>query len=123
MTAEKYFLESKKTDNFVELSKDKDDNVWMEKYHIDNSDYDSTLEFCNMLKNAFETAKNKGGQFHSQYVNKDAWDEFLKKDDRWDIVSECDGVYHIQCDIDDAPMCIIEAFFDNQTFPVTAQKE
>ena len=109
MSKEKYFLESKKTDNFVELIKDRDDNIWINKYYVDNSEYDSILEFCNILKHAFETAKQNGGKYHSQYVNKT---DFKIIDDRWEIISELNNIYHMQCSIDDAPTCVIEAFFD-----------
>jgi len=111
---ENYFFESKKSDNFIELFKDADENIWIKKYHIDKSNYDSTLEFCKIIDNAFDTIKSRGGKMHSQYVDKNDWYDFLRKDDRWDLVKKCDDeIYHISCDIDDAPQCILEAFMND----------
>jgi hypothetical protein len=113
---EEYFFESKKSDNFIKLLKDKDNIIWIEKYNVDNTTYDFILEFCEMIKNAFQTAKNRGGEMHSQFVSKLDWENYLVNDDRWDLLTESDDeIMHIQCDIDDAPLCIIESFLGKQT--------
>lgn len=110
---QRYFLESRKTDNIVELLKDENQAVWMEKYYVDKSTIESAEEFRDMLQNAFDAAKKNGGEIHSQYVHKDEWNAFLRNDDRWELIQECDeDINHIACDIDDAPGCIIKVFLD-----------
>jgi hypothetical protein len=114
---QKYFFESKNSDNYLELFKDNNNSVWVDKMHIDSSKYDFILEFCTMINNAFQSAKDKGAINHHQYVSIDDWDEYLKNDDRWDIVKECENnIYLIMCDIDDAPKCIIDAFLKNEEY-------
>lgn len=116
---ENYFFESKKSDNFIELRKEIDGNIWIEKYHIDRSEYDNILEFCEMINNAFETIKNRGGKYHSQYVNRDDWDNFLKSDERWDLVEKFENdINFISCDIDDASKCIIRAFLGEESVEI-----
>jgi hypothetical protein len=112
---EKYFFESKKSDNFIELRKDNEGNIWIEKYYIDKREYDYILEFCQIINNAFETIKNRGGKMHSQYVSRDDWNNFLKNDDRWELIQECDDeINYISCDIDVASKCIIDAFLGEE---------
>lgn len=111
---ENYFFESKKSDNFIELYKDTEGTIWIEKYHIDRSEYEFILEFCKIIDNAFETIKSRGGKVHSQYVSREDWNDLLKNDDRWELIKECDDeINFISCDINDAPKCIIDAFLGN----------
>jgi hypothetical protein len=108
---EKIFsFESKESENMIKLIKDKENIVWIDKYHIDNSSYDYIKEFWEMIVDAFQDAKEKGGEFHSQYISKDIWDGILNTDDRWDVIEKKDDLIHIQCDIDDAAGCVIDAF-------------
>lgn len=108
---EKYFFESSKTDSYVELYRE-GKFVWIEKYYLDTCEEDNIKEFYDILVKAFDTAKKRGGDVHSQYVKKEDWDR-IKSDDRWDLISVCnDEINYIECDIDDAPKCIIEGFVD-----------
>jgi hypothetical protein len=114
---EKYFFESKKSDSFIELKKDIYETIWIDKYYIDESAYEYILEFCEIINNAFETTKNRGGKFHSQFISRDDWNNFLKNDDRWELVKECENEINlISCDIDDAAKCIIDAFLGDTNF-------
>lgn len=105
-----YFYESKESENIIRLIKDKENIVWIDNYYIDKSKYEYIIEFCKMLTNAFNEIKEKGGEFHSQYVDKIEWETHLKNDDRWDLIEIKDDIVHIQCDINEAAECVIEAF-------------
>jgi hypothetical protein len=106
-----YFFEDKDSENLVKLFKDRDNIVWIEKYYVDKTNKDSILKFCDMLKKAFEIAQKEGGEYHSQHVNKEEWEEFLNSDERWELIEKLkDDIVHIQCDINDAAGCIIDGF-------------
>jgi hypothetical protein len=110
----KYFFESDKSDNFLELVHDDKNNVWIEKHYVDGNSYESILEFCKMVADAFESMIEKGAEHYNQYTNKIEWENNLNKDDRWDLIQQFDNnVVLIQCDINDAAGCIIESFMED----------
>jgi hypothetical protein len=113
ITPQNIFMYSKKTENIVELLKDENQMVWIQRYYIDNSTIESVEEFCEILKKAFEESEKIGGKIHAQYIHKNEWDIFLNKDDRWEFIEEYDdNIIHIECDINDAPDCIIKIFLN-----------
>jgi len=92
---------------------DSDKTVWIEKHHIDpDKNFYNFNEFCKMIYNGFEELKKRGALSHKQYVSKTEYQEceFLSGDDRWELVNDDENVVLIECDIDDAAKCIIEAF-------------
>lgn len=110
-----YFYESNESDNLIKLFKDTENNVWIENYFIDKSKNEFIFEFCRMIQNAFKKAQEEGGEYHSQYVELEEWENFLKSDERWELIEKLpNNIIHIQCDINDAAGCVIEAFIGNQ---------
>lgn len=106
-----YFFESKKTDNFVKIIAN-NDVAEMVNYHIDDECYENILEFCDILKCAFEKIKEDGYTNFCQYVDINEWHDNLKKDDRWEFIFEDESCCKIMSDISDAPSCIIDGFFN-----------
>jgi hypothetical protein len=107
-----YFFESKKTDNFVKIIAN-DNIVEIENYHIDGDSYENMLEFCDILKCAFDKAKADGFTYFCQYVDVNEWCDNLKKDDRWELINENKSYCKIMSDISDAPSCIMNGFLIN----------
>jgi hypothetical protein len=106
-----YFFEDKNSENLVKLFKDKNNVVWIKNYYVDKTNKETILIFCNMLKNAFETAQKEGGEYHSQHISREEWEEYLQTDERWELIENLENnIVHIQCDINDAVGCVMEGF-------------
>lgn len=102
-------FDSEKSDNFIELSKDDENIVWMEKYYIDRSTDQHIKEFCQLMIDAFKSMKMQNCYIHRQFITmNDLY--LLENDDRWEFIDQANDTFLIECDIDDAPNCIIEAF-------------
>jgi hypothetical protein len=106
-------FEGKNNNNYIELYIDDDNIVWIERYYIDKSSDECIKEFCKKLCEKFdETKTKKNALFHRQYILKEEFHQFdfLQNDERWEVVGDDNDCLLIECDIDDAPKCIIEAF-------------
>lgn len=106
-----YFLESKKTDNFVRVKSVNQNTVEIVNYYIDNDD---AIEFCELIKCALNQAEKDGYEYFIQCVDKFEWNENLKNNDMWEIIKEEEDFLTISCSISDAPQCILIAFIKEQ---------
>jgi hypothetical protein len=106
-------FEGKNNNNYIKLCIDNDHIVWIERYYIDKSNDENIKEFCEKLCEIFNEMKiKKNASFHRQHILREEYLQldFLQNDERWDVVNEDNEYMLIECSIDDAPKCIIEAF-------------
>ncbi|ATZ80959.1 hypothetical protein BMW23_0914 [Bodo saltans virus] len=109
---DKIIIENDIDDNIVIFSLDNDNSVWIDKYFVDQKSSESVTNFCNMLRDGFENCKEKGCETHKQLIScAELENSFLANDERWEVIDKNDDYVIIECDINDAAICIIETFF------------
>ncbi len=95
--------------NTLEIEFD-DNKCWINNYHVDQN-YGKL--FAIMLKTAIDKMKSNGCTKFLQLVSNDDWDNFLSKNDEWELIHRHDEETSlIECSIDRAGDCIMQAFLD-----------
>jgi hypothetical protein len=82
--------------------------IFIESYGIDE---EKQFEFCKMLTEAFDEIHEKGYIVHRQYINKSDL-KFIAHIEEWRVIEDEGNELLIECDIQDAPKCIIEGFME-----------
>jgi hypothetical protein len=122
METERDFIKiySDNNSSYIVAYVDEDNVTWIEKYYIDETatnedEYKYTLEeFSDMMIRCFSEAKKKGSEIYRQCITRHEYEsiDFLKNDDRWDYIEKNEHYCVMECDIDDAAKCVIEAFMN-----------
>lgn len=114
-----YIFKGKDNKNYIKLYVDNNNVVWIDQYYIDDSNEEYIKEFCIKICEGFNEMKTKKNALtHRQYISKIEFNkyEFLQNDDRWELVDDVEEYLLMECDINDAPKCIIEAFVGDFLF-------
>jgi len=87
--------------------------VQISRYFIDAYDHATIVDFCHIIKKAFDTSIEIGCKYHEQTINNDDMFKIINNDE-WTVISKKDDHCVIQCDIYDASRLVIESFIGHK---------
>lgn len=106
MSIEKFVYEDEF--NYILLSGEKD-IIYIHAYKIGEN---SGKTFVLLIKKAFDELSKLGYTKHQQYVSEEDWNSFLSKKEEWKLLKKDKIGILIECNIEYAPMIIIESFLN-----------
>jgi len=103
-----FTFENEETDNIIVFKK-LDNIVFIERYFINPL---NCVDFVMLIKNAFNNMEQNGCDALRQYIELNEWKKNTQIFDEWDVIEQDDKFILLECDIENAPICLINAFMN-----------